>query len=342
MPMEVSQTKSRAEELLAFSSNRSLWSIVLSGGEGTRMRPVIERWLGSFRPKQYCTFVGTRSMLQHTLDRATSVTDPENVVTVIGNGHRVFLDDALGFEQPGMVMEQPMDCGTAAGIFLPLAYVLEHDPKATVLVLPSDHFVYPEAHFIHYASEAVQLAEWLDDKIILLGAEATRPETDYGWIEPGDERTALPLDSGICAMDVGGFREKPCKLEADRYYRRHWLWNTMVFAARAETLWSLGCRLLPDMMAPFRTLRSVLRAVLDERVPADHFSMAVTHLYNNMPTADFSRHILQKSAASTVVMPIKRVHWCDWGRPERVAETLANLGCRPAFQLQNLGTTAEA
>jgi len=47
-------------------SKKALWSIILAGGEGERTRPFIERWLGYHRPKQYCSFVGNRSMLQHT------------------------------------------------------------------------------------------------------------------------------------------------------------------------------------------------------------------------------------------------------------------------------------
>ena len=48
-----------------------VWSIVLAGGEGERVQPLVQRWLGQPKPKQYCAFVGTRSLLQHTLDRAT-------------------------------------------------------------------------------------------------------------------------------------------------------------------------------------------------------------------------------------------------------------------------------
>jgi mannose-1-phosphate guanylyltransferase len=65
-----------------------LWSIILAGGEGERLRPLMQRWLGQHKPKQYCTFVGTRSMLQHTLDRADQISDPEQKVTVIA-GHTV-------------------------------------------------------------------------------------------------------------------------------------------------------------------------------------------------------------------------------------------------------------
>ena len=52
-----------------------LWSIILAGGEGERTRPFIEQWLGGHKPKQYCTFVGKRSMLQHTLDGQTAWSD---------------------------------------------------------------------------------------------------------------------------------------------------------------------------------------------------------------------------------------------------------------------------
>ena len=47
-----------------------LWSIVLAGGEGERVRLLVQRWLGQRRPKQYCTYVGTRSMFQYTFSWA--------------------------------------------------------------------------------------------------------------------------------------------------------------------------------------------------------------------------------------------------------------------------------
>jgi len=44
--------------------------IVLAGGEGNRLKHFIYQLRGSPVPKQYINFIGTRSMLEHTLDRA--------------------------------------------------------------------------------------------------------------------------------------------------------------------------------------------------------------------------------------------------------------------------------
>jgi mannose-1-phosphate guanylyltransferase len=70
------------------STSDQLWSIILAGGEGTRVSSLVHRWLGRPKPKQYCAFVGTRSMFQHTLDRASRLTPPERMVTVVAHGHR--------------------------------------------------------------------------------------------------------------------------------------------------------------------------------------------------------------------------------------------------------------
>ncbi|HUG44848.1 MAG TPA: sugar phosphate nucleotidyltransferase, partial [Acidobacteriota bacterium] len=101
----------------------SRWAIVLAGGEGKRLRPLIEDLFGAPIPKQYCTFCGTRSMLQHTVDRAAKIVDPNRILTVVGNGHRRFLTE----EMPGRLIEQPAPRETAPGVFLPASYAMSQD-----------------------------------------------------------------------------------------------------------------------------------------------------------------------------------------------------------------------
>gem|GEM_PF-6229518 len=69
----------------------NVWAIVLAGGEGQRMSPRIRCWRGCALPKQYCAFVGTRSMLRHTVDRTSRVVSPNQIITVVAKDHLIHL-----------------------------------------------------------------------------------------------------------------------------------------------------------------------------------------------------------------------------------------------------------
>jgi mannose-1-phosphate guanylyltransferase len=324
-------------------SNRgpARWAIVLAGGDVKRMRPLINHWLSEDRPKQYCAFVGSRSMLQHTIDRARSVVSGKHIVTIIGQGHRAFLRESGDEHVPGVVLEQPGNLGTAPGIFLPTAYVLAENPEATVLFLPSDHFIYPEDRFCEHMTHSMALAEKYPDQIILVGAIPDRTETDYGWIEPGKMRADRSSSLTQEPMSVLRFREKPSSAEADVFLRRGYLWNTMVMAVKAKTLWALGRQCLPEMMSDFALFLMVLRAVREGRLNPAFEAGALAKLYNNVAPADFSKDILEHVYERSLILPLDGVSWCDWGRPQRVTETLASLGRRPLFPMHFLESDME-
>jgi mannose-1-phosphate guanylyltransferase len=286
------------------------WVVVLAGGEGARMRPVIERWLGRPRPKQYCAFSGGRTMLEHTLERALMLAPAERIVTVTGPGHRFHLKDHPAL--PGRVIEQPENRETAPGLYLPLARILREDPDAAVLVLPSDHFIRPKERFAVEAGRALAAARRQAGKVVLLAALPSRPEGDYGWVEP--EEQVLGEDA---AWTVARFHEKPDPLTARRLMKQGFLWNTMILAARARTLWNLGARLRPDMMG----LLEGVKASLDTGREA----WALEEAYRRLPSVNFSKDVLERDPRSALLVPLIGVSWCDWGRPERVTETLRAL-----------------
>ena len=45
------------------------WAVVLAGGDGCRLRPLVQRLFGEDRPKQYVPLLGPSSLLKQTLDR---------------------------------------------------------------------------------------------------------------------------------------------------------------------------------------------------------------------------------------------------------------------------------
>ncbi len=298
----------------------SRWAVILSGGEGERLRPLVDR------PKQYCTFVGTRTMLQHTLDRAASMVSAEQILTVIGSGHRKFLGETNGHTAPGSIIEQPTNLGTALGILLPTAFILEKNPNATIIVLPSDHFAYPESKFIEHMIWASQFAEQFSQNLVLIGAAADRPEVDYGWITAEDSQEFIWASNGkISLRRVSSFREKPGIDEAHALLRENGLWNTMTIAVKARTLWSLAGQCLPHLLDRLDTFRQILHAVRMGKLDPGFEKSALAFLYQNLSPADFSTDILQRIAQHILVLPMTDVTWCDWGRPRRVTESLARL-----------------
>ncbi|MEO8325990.1 MAG: sugar phosphate nucleotidyltransferase [Nitrospirota bacterium] len=297
-----------------------LWSIVLAGGEGERTRPFIEQWLGGHKPKQYCTFVGNRSMLQHTLDRADRLVRPEHKVTVIGRNHREFLNKAMEREKSGHIIVQPHNCGTAAGVFLPLTFVRAWDADATVVIFPSDHFVFPEARFIETVRRGIRASHFLQDRLILFGVSPSHLELDYGWINLGE---VLGWSSGSCIRLAGSFLEKPDPIEGKQAMANGALWNTLVMVAKVTTLWKLGWQHLPVMMERFDRLGTMIGTV--------HENETLHEIYRDMPVLDFSRELLQRIPEHLGVMEFEEVLWSDWGQPERIVQTLKTLGKEPAF-----------
>lgn len=304
---------------------KHLWSVILAGGEGERVRPLIQRWLGRHQPKQYCTFVGTRSMFQHTLDRAAVLTPATRTVTVIARGHRKEAFSQLDGRQAGTILLQPDNRDTAAGVFLPLTYVRAYDPKARVVLYPSDHFVHPEDWFLETVAAAARATQRLHGRVVLLGVRADRPETEYGWIQPA---RFLALEGAHPVRAVSAFLEKPTPSQAEEHLARGALWNTLVLTAAVSTLWEMGRRCFPDIVARFELLQSVIGTSEEGRV--------LERIYRDMPAMNFSRDLLQDVPDRVAVMELRDVLWSDWGKPERIAETIQRIGRQPAFPLECL------
>jgi mannose-1-phosphate guanylyltransferase len=298
----------------------ALWAVILAGGEGVRLRPLIRRVFGDERPKQYARLLGSRSLLGQTVARAGAAVPPERTVVVSHRAHSAYLAAEFGHEPAPAVLAQPYDRGTAAGVFYPACWISWRDPDAIVAVFPSDHFVLEERRFMQHVSAAAGLVRRDPSRLVLLGARPTRPEPEYGWIEPGG---LLALLDGEPVFEVQAFSEKPSPEMARRCLAAGHLWNTFVFVASVRMLIELGRRHVPMLV---RRLERI-----GEFAGTAHERWATHQAYLLAPRANFSQDVLEACPERLAVARLPDLAWCDWGTPERVLQSLRSAGITPPW-----------
>jgi mannose-1-phosphate guanylyltransferase len=294
--------------------------VVLAGGEGHRLRPLIRRVLGDERPKQYVPLLEPRSLLRQTLDRLALRFSVSRTVVVTVRGHTDHIArEFTGVSDPPYVLVQPGDRGTAAAILHAARWIGRRDPDATIAFFPSDHFVLGEATFMAQVADVLRALEAQADRVALLGAPPVAPESEHGWMQAGG-----PLD-GIDGV-LCGVREvcaRPSDARGQLGLATGYLWNTGIMVARAERLVALGAEALPEMSE--RLDRAGAVADSDEE-PA-----ALRQAYALMDRTSFGRAVLERHPERLAASVLGRVTWCDLGSPGRVLAVLARMRVRPAW-----------
>ena len=310
------------------------YALVLAGGEGKRLRPFVHLLRQDLLPKQYVNFIGRRSMLEHTLDRAERLAMAPHVFTIINRNHLIFPDvrRQIAKRPAGTVVVQPENKETTAGILFALLHIAKHAPQSIVTVLPSDHFVLEEEELLSYLKFAHRLVEQNSSRIVLLGLEPERDESEYGYIVP-DRRLRQGANNPL--FRISSFVEKPDCDAAQKLVRTGALWNTMMMVFNTTTLLDVISVLAPAIFDAFR--------LIDEAIGSPDEEAVTETIYQQLPPSNFSKEILEPLAnnesASLVTVPVRNVLWSDWGSESRVMEVLRKTGY--ASRLNNLTRTQE-
>jgi mannose-1-phosphate guanylyltransferase len=53
-----------------FTGQGREWAVILAGGDGTRLKSLTRKIAGDERPKQFCSVLGTGTLLEETRHRA--------------------------------------------------------------------------------------------------------------------------------------------------------------------------------------------------------------------------------------------------------------------------------
>ncbi|WP_049980671.1 mannose-1-phosphate guanylyltransferase [Halolamina rubra] len=199
-------------------------ALVLAGGIGSRLYPASR----ADRPKQFLPVGGDRSLLARTVDRAGFADE-----TVVAT--RPEFADEIGEHAPeAEVLVEPDGKDTGPALTYATHRIRERygdaDEPLVVLALPSDHHVDDDDAFRAAMTDGARVAADTG-RLVTFGVTPDRPETGYGYVEPGAAREA----DGVAFHEVVTFHEKPDAETARAYVDAGYRWNSGMFAWTPES-----------------------------------------------------------------------------------------------------------
>jgi mannose-1-phosphate guanylyltransferase len=285
---------------------RNAYAVIMAGGKGSRFWPLSRPQ----RPKQLLKLLSAKSLIRESVDRVAPLFRRRNIFVVTVEEHqRAIRRDVKSIPKTNFLIE-PEGKNTAPCIGLAALEIWAKDPRAVMVVLPSDHWIDGARRFARALGSAIELAA-SDGAVITLGVRPSHPETGYGYI-----LKARRVEGGSARMPVYGVRgfvEKPQRSKAAQLIRRGALWNSGIFVARAGTILEALRRYAPAVARPLARIEAMTVGKSLGALPAK-LRRALGRQYRKMPNISFDYAVLEKAGSEGKVLTIETdFGWSDVG-----------------------------
>lgn len=290
-----------------------LHAVILAGGSGSRFWPLSRE----MSPKQMLSIFGGVSLMTRAVRRIMPYTACDAVHVVTGEtlfdeirNHLMAQAELAHLTIDYMV--EPSARNTAPAIALAAAVLVERDPDAIMIMLPSDHLLEDGDRWRDTVWAATALAA--EGRMVTIGLKPSRPETGYGYIHAGDEIPDSQVGE-VRGHSVVEFIEKPDAETAVRLVANgDCLWNSGMLIARADVILSelraAGDAGRSPASSGGRTIAEVAERLAKQ--PSDTWlTDAGRELYGSLPAVPFDKAVLEVSS-NVVVVPTD-LDWSDVG-----------------------------
>jgi mannose-1-phosphate guanylyltransferase len=182
-------------------------------------------------------------LIVETMDRAREVAPMDRIRILTGQHLLGPFREALGELAPSVFMVEPVAKGTAPVLVWAAWCIRKEDPEAVLVSLHADHAIQPREAFHSLLREGADLARAIP-ALFTIAVEPTRPETGYGYIQPG---SPLSWDGAARAFRVKRFVEKPNRETAREYVSAGYLWNSGIFLWKASVFLTEVEKVAPEL-----------------------------------------------------------------------------------------------
>lgn len=197
------------------------------------------------------------------------------------------------------ILIEPEERNTAAAVLAPALVLAKTDPRALMLVAPSDHVVPNAAAFRAAVQAAVPRA--LKGDMVTFGITPARAETGYAYLElaPGADASGNDPQPLACFVEKPDLERATAMIASGNY-----LWNAGIFLFTARVLIEAFRSHAPDVLAP------VARAVTEAK-PDMGFTRLSATAWDEVPDISIDYAVTEK-ARNLAVMPYAD-GWSDLG-----------------------------
>lgn len=217
------------------------YCVIMGGGIGSRFWPFSRET----HPKQFLDMFGIgRSLLQLTFDRFAKIIPVENIYIVTNEIYAPLVKEQLPELKEKQILLEPSRRNTAPCIAYASYHIRACNPKANIVVAPSDHLILKEEQFVRDIKKALDFVS-KNNALVTLGVKPSRPETAYGYIQ-SDEESIGEFNR------VKTFTEKPNSELAQVFFESgEFFWNSGLFVWNVSSILDAFSRYLPDITARF-------------------------------------------------------------------------------------------
>ena len=227
------------EILITMEINQQNFCVILAGGRGRRLWPSSRHDM----PKQFMDFFGVgRTQLQQTFDRFIKILPAENILVCTTRQYEPIVKEQLPLLPERNILVEPVHRNTAPSVAWADMRILRSNPKANVIVTPSDQLMINEDSFLRSIETGISYVSE-NDVLLAMGVKPTRPEPGYGYIQMGD------MSCKPDVYKVKSFTEKPERQFATMFMESgEFYWNTGVFFSNARHLILSFEKIFPEVL----------------------------------------------------------------------------------------------
>lgn len=270
------------------------YCVILAGGKGRRLWPCSREE----EPKQFLDFFGVgRTQLQQTYDRFAKIIPKENIFINTTQQYIHFVVDQLPDVDGNHIMAEPVHRNTAPSVAWAWHRIQRLNPKANIIVTPSDQTVMKEDAFRDNVMEGLDFVA-KNDCLLTMGVKPTRPEPGYGYIQVGDHSGEDDI------YKVKAFTEKPDREFAKMFMDSgEWYWNTGLFLSNVRYLGTCLKTFLPAILGNLDSVRPDWTIAEENEYVENHFP--------SYPNISIDYGVLEKS--DNVYVQKCDFGWADLG-----------------------------